>query len=128
MEELSLLKQRNQDLQATYRQVLRATENVQYLSRNTLISVLQEQPAPRFYLTPYQASLYILRAYRQGNTARRKQAMIADLVKNYERLRHLYPEASKTVLYELVVEQPAKSFYMSEHRMKEIVFGYSGRC
>ena len=53
--------------------------------------------------------------------------MIKDLVENFERLRNKYPDATRGTLYQMVVEQPAKSFYLSEHRIYEIIFTYSGR-
>lgn len=127
MGEQSLIRQRNIDLQGVYTRLIGVTSNIQYLSRSTILSIMQEQAAPRFYLTPYQASLYILRGMKGGNVGYRKQAMIADLIENYERLRREYPEATKTALYEMVVEQPAKSFYLSRKRMREIIFNYRGR-
>ncbi len=53
--------------------------------------------------------------------------MVADLKATFARLQSENPYATKEWLYEKVVEQPAKSFYMSKHRIKEIVFNYSGR-
>ena len=123
----SLIQQRNSDLRTLSAQIIASTKNVQYMSRQTILDIMQEQSAPRFYLSPYQASLYILRAYHDNNKNCRKQDMIADLLENYERLRRLFPEAKKIVLYEMLVEQPAKSFYLSSKRMREIIFNYTGR-
>lgn len=127
MQHLSLIKQRNQDLQNAYAQLIKASNNIKYLSRNSILKLLQQQPAPRFYLTPYQAMRYICAFYANNTAKHRKQDMIKDLVQNYERLRTLYPKTTKTIIYEMVVEQPAQSFYMNLHRIQEIIFNYSGR-
>ncbi len=127
MEEISLIRQRNKDLHTAYKRLLQATIGARYVSRESILTLLQQQPAPRFYLTPYQAMRYICAYYQMKTATHRKQEMILDLVETYERLRKQYPQTTKTILYEMVVEQPAKSFYMSKHRIQEIVFNYSGR-
>ncbi len=53
--------------------------------------------------------------------------MIADLIDNFNRLKQENPNAPLEWLYEVVVEQPSKSFYMSKHRIEEIIFNYTGR-
>lgn len=127
MEKTTLLQQRNDDLRAAYKRIVKASANMKYVSRATIISLLMEQPAPRFYLLPYQARMYIVNHYRMVNSGRRKQKMIEDLVENYERLRNEYPGAARGTLYCMAAEQPAKSFYLSKHRIEEILFDYSGR-
>lgn len=114
-------------LEAAYNRIIRASnELTRHISRNTIIELIQEQPAPRFYITPETARLYINK-YRKHKNNGLKDAMMDDLVSNYNRLKEENPDAPKLWLYETVVEQPAKSFYMSNHRIKEVIFQYSGR-
>lgn len=127
MKELTLIQLRDKELRHCYEKILRSCSNTRLLSRRSILSLLSGMPAPRFFITPYWASLYILRHYKGLNINRRKRGMIDDLVENYERLRIEYPYATKCDLYEMLVEQPAKSFYMSEQRIKEIIFNYTGR-
>ena len=123
-----IIQQRNHDLKEAYRKIIQASQTLRYSTPQRMIaSIIAEMPAPRFYISPFSAQLYITGEYRNRNLSRRKRAMIADLVENYEQLRRLYPEAQKSAIYALVVEQPAKSFYMTEKRICEIIYNYTGR-
>lgn len=128
MDEISLINERNAALKAEYQRIFKDGANLRYAKLSTIISILQEQPAPRFYVTPEWAGVLIKRWYRNhGCKNKRKRQMVQDLVQNFERLQRMYPDAKKTTLYQLATEQPAKSFYMSTHRIMEILLNYSGR-
>lgn len=125
MKRHSIIWQRNRALDAVYKRIIKASRGVRFLSRKTVIALIQEQTAPRFYITPETAKLYI-----RGNRKLQKSLkpnMVADLIENFNRLVAENPNAPKEWLYEIVVEQPAKSFYMSDHRIAEVIFNYSGR-
>lgn len=122
----SIIGQRNDALKAAHKQVIKASNGIMNISRQMIISLIQEMSAPRFYITPFTARLYINNNH-QCRDKSRKPDMIADLIDNFNRLKQENPNAPLEWLYEVVVEQPAKSFYMSKHRIEEIIFNYSGR-
>ena len=126
MSNLSIIQLRKRDLNAVYKNIISASRGVGSLSRDTILSLVSEQPAPRFYITPFTAQLYITGV---SNTpiSPQKKAMVEHLIGTYNRLVKENPNAQKQWLYEVVVEQPAKSFYISKHRIKEIIFNYTGR-
>jgi hypothetical protein len=126
MIEDSVIRERNKVLKKAHEQIIKASHGVGYISRQTIIELIQEQPAPRFYITPYMANLYINNIKHRRSKCR-KQEMIKDLIENYNRLKAENPDKPKEWLYEHVVEQPAKSFYMSDRSIKEVIFQYSGR-
>lgn len=120
---------RRRDLQALWDSFRRAAViNQRYFTRDGLFLLLSQQPAPRFYIDAQQAGLIIRRYYRGilPNTEYKKQ-MATDLVNTYEQLKQSYPLYTTNGLYEMTVEQPAKSFYLSPRRIKEILFNYTGR-
>ena len=127
MEEKALIELRNEDVRKAYERVSKASVGINYISSETIISIVADEPAPRFYISPYWARVIIRNHYKGTNSCRVKQAMILDLVENYERLLALKPNMRKKTLYGMVVEQPAKSFYISPRSIKEIVFNYKGR-
>ena len=126
-----LYRERNAALRKVYSDIIHTQGvNLNYLNRNSILDLIAEQPAPRFYITPEIAGWYICQYYRNNKMPLikpHKQAMVLDLVENYERLRQQYPDMHKWALYDMVVEQPAKSFYMNKQRIKEIIFNYTGR-
>lgn len=127
MDKHSVFYKRNKALDAAYKRIIRASKGLaRHISRNTIIALMQEQSAPRFYITPETARLYLNNyCKRKNNTL--KAAMVEDLTENFNRLKRENPDAPKEWLYETVVLQPAKSFYMSDHRIEEVIFQYKGR-
>ena len=126
MEEHTMVRQRYKDLKAVHKRIIQATNSVGYIPVATIISIIQEQTAPRFYITPHTANLYINNIQHRREKSRRPE-MIKDLIENYNRLKSENPDKSKDWLYEKVVEQPAKSFYMSDSRIRDIIYGYRTR-
>ena len=126
-----LYEQRNVALHKVYSDIIHTQGvNLNYLSRLSLLDLIAKHPAPRFYITPELAGWYICQYYRNNKmplVKPNKQQMVLDLVFVYERLRAQYPDMHKWKLYAMVVEHPAKSFYMRKQRIKEIIFGYTGR-
>lgn len=125
MEYNSIIEERNKALRALHRTIISESRNLGYMTCATIVAYIYSQPAPRFYLTPFSARLYINN--RKVADSKCKRDMVADLKEAFARLQRENPNAPKEWLYEKVVEQPAKSFYVSKHRIKEIVFNYSGR-
>jgi len=129
MNERECIKERNLALQEIYKRIRKSHVNMNLLSRDMIVSIILEQPAPRFYITSDRAK-YILLHYNnwQGKKLRPKtRELIDDLVANYEKLKAQFPHTEDKILYEMVVEQPAKSFFMTHHRVKEVIFNYTGR-
>jgi len=124
MKDKAILQQRNDDLRATYERVNKASEGMLYISSSSLLSIVAEEPAPRFYINPRWAREIIRRYYKGIATPTTRRDMIEDLVDNYERLKVLYPKARKKQLFRLLVEQPARSFYLSPYSIRDIVFNY----
>ena len=125
-----IFEQRNAALRKLYSDIIHAQGvNLNYMSRSTILDIIAEQPASRFYITPEIAGWYICQYYsgKMPLMKAHKQQMVLDLVSVYERLRKEHPDMRKWVLYEKVVEQPARSFYMNTKRIKEIIFNYTGR-
>lgn len=134
MNERECIKERNLALQEIYKRIRKSHVNMNLLSRDMIVSIILEQPAPRFYITPDRAKSIILSHYnngqgkmRQFNKRPQTRELIDDLVANYERLKAQFPHTPDERLYEMVVEQPAKSFFMTHHRVKEVIFNYTGR-
>lgn len=127
MNKYSIFYKRNRALEAAYKRIIKASKGLaKHISRKTIIALMQEQSAPRFYITAETARLYI-NNYSKRRRSTLKVAMIEDLISTYNRLKAENPDAPKEWLYEEVVLQPAKSFYMSDHRIEEVIFQYSGR-
>ena len=128
MNERECIKERNLALQEIYKRIRKSHVNMNLLSRDMIVSTILEQPAPRFYITPDRAKYILLHHNNwQGNKRPQTQELIDDLVANYERLKAQFPHTPDERLYEMVVEQPAKSFFMTHHRVKEVIFNYTGR-
>ena len=133
MEKRILIVERNACLCRRYEELLRVEGvNARYMRRSVFLDILSKESAPRFYISPEWARRYIMSYYGGSKwmrgRGRLRKAMIADLVEQYERLMQEHPRVSKDWLYMKVVEQPARSFYMSRKRMQEVLFRYSGRC
>ena len=131
MDTPTLSQQRNADLRDAYQRIIKTESvNSRYLKRSSIISLLMEMPAPRFYLTSEWART-IFRGWRRKSRHIRKdkipKELVDDLRDTYTRVKEQYPGAPEVTLWQIVVEQPAKSFYISAKRMEEIIFNYSGR-
>lgn len=125
---LTLSQMRNNELRRLYAALTSGNSvNKIHMSKSMIVDVIYEHPAPRFYIERAMAWKYILGEWSQTNTNRRKRDMIADLMENFKRLCEEHPYDKKEVIVGMAIEQPAKSFYMSKHRIKEIIFNYSGR-
>lgn len=125
-----LSDERNLVLQGLYNRIIKSHVNLKMMSRDMIVSVIIEQPAPRFYIAPQRAKWLILYYYRHKDKlpmSGNKKKMIEDLVENYERLCKEFPNTDKEKIYEYVVEQPAKSFYMSHRNIRDVIFNYTGR-
>lgn len=126
----TIIIERNEAIQAIHKRIIHSNVNKDLLSNDTIVSIILEEPAPRFYISPAMAKRLILHHYNAnyhingGGKKKLSQAMVEDLVQNYERLCAKYPKTPKEKIYEYVVEQPAKSFYMSYSRMRDIIFNW----
>ena len=123
----TLTAERDRDLKNLHSSVIKNSGvNPMYLSRETIISTLSSQPAPRFYIKAQQAESYVVGYYKQITLVKsaNKRAMILDLVQVFEKIRSENMHLPMADIWQLVVMHPAKSFYLSTQRIKEIIFNY----
>jgi hypothetical protein len=99
------------------------------VARDTLIELIMEQSAPRFYITPKMAERYVIGFKQQSPHIlnSRKIDMIKDLVSAYETAKNRHKRSSMMMIWRYTVESPAKSFYVTKRVLKEIIFNYTGR-
>lgn len=122
-----LTKQRDADLRNLYTQVIKKSGvNPMYLPRETILDALSEHTAPRFYIEPFQARHYVTLYYSKRTIHKSpiKQAMIRNLVEVFETIRPQHMNLPMAEIWQMVVEHPAKSFYLSRQRIKEIILNY----
>ena len=132
MSNKSCIQERNKAIQDIYKRIIHSQVNKNLLSNDIIVSIVLEQPAPRFYISTSMAKKLIMNHYNGcyihgGGKRTLKKAMDQDLVQNYERLRAQFPNTPKEKIYEYVVEQPAKSFYLTYRCMRDIIFNWTGR-
>lgn len=123
----TLTAERDRDLKNLHTSVIKNSGvNPMYLSRETILSTLSSQPAPRFYLKAQQAESYVVGYYKQVTSVKsaHKRAMILDLVQVFEKIRSENIHLPMADIWQLVVKHPAKSFYLSQQRIKEIIYNY----
>lgn len=123
-------QQRNEEIIKLYKNIIsRSSINMGYLHRDAIFDVLMEQPAPRFYITPERAALLVIRYKKQLPSVINSPnvAMIEDLVATYDRIKAKRKYSSMEMIWDYVVNSPAKSFYLSKRRFKEVIFNYKGR-
>lgn len=118
-----ILTARNKDLRAAYDRI-RKVLDLSFLDPNTLCHIIASLPAPRFYIDSATARLY-LNGVRHPKTSI-TQALVDDLKENFQRLRQLYShKMSNCELHELLVEQPAKHFYLTHRTLLCVVKRYA---
>jgi len=119
--------QRNKDLLAVYDSLItNGNINKKYIKRGSIIDVLYESPAPRFYICPRMAERYV-NAYLRGKLtciSRERLAMVEDLVENYKRIRKRRKNEQLCFVWQMVINSPAKGFYLSRQTIMEIIYGY----
>ena len=123
----TLTDQRDRDLKNLHTSVIKNSGvNPMYLTREFIVSTLASQPAPRFYIKAQQAESYVVGYYKQVSYVKSelKRSMILDLVRVFEKIRSDNIHLPMADIWQLVVEHPAKSFYLSNQRIKEIIYNY----
>lgn len=123
----TLTDQRDRDLKNLHTSVIKNSGvNPMYLTREFIVSTLASQPAPRFYIKAQQAESYVVGYYKQVSYVKSelKRSMILDLVQVFEQIRSDNIHLPMADIWQLVVEHPAKSFYLSNQRIKEIIYNY----
>ncbi len=118
-----LKNQRNKDLIAVMQRIRSEKGiNFNYISRDALIDIIMEQPAPRFYLEPRTIEHILMRHFK--NLPTRNKARTEDLYEAFCRVRQKNPYMPMSEIWYLVSLQPAKSFYISPTRIREIIFNF----
>jgi len=127
MRNIDIYQLREKDLRAAYNRLSCVHGiNFRYLKFSSIVSMLLEESAPRFYIAPEWA-YQVIRRYKTKGIVTGNEAMLKDLVREYDRVKSQNPDMPVCQICKLAVESPAKSFYMSPHRVREIIFNYTGR-
>lgn len=124
MDKNTLTHQKKMDLIAVYDR-LRNTQGVneRYITRGTIVELLIQQPAPRFYLEPRTVE-HIIKAYEKGKFSYNPKRD-EDLYEAYCRVKESCPPQTPMAdIWLLTSEQPAKSFYMSPRTIRDFIFGW----
>lgn len=117
-----LQKEKERDLLAAYERVKSVQGvNFKYLNQMDIANLIAEMPAPRFYINEDWA-YQLVRLYKNGKISGKHKEIAEDLVSHYDRLKMQYPREKVRCLCILAVLCPAKSFYTSAARIKDIIF------
>ncbi len=121
--------ERDEELRKRVEYMLDGTINCQYYDWRSIILLVSRQTAPKFYISPKKAEQYVCNYYRgvyllKSYAGRKK---IEDLVETYERLKEQHPDKSQKWLWTMTAESQAKSFYLSDNSITQIVRGYLKR-
>lgn len=118
---------RNKEVMKIYDNIISSKSvNSKYISRDLVLRLIEQHPAPRFYITPKMAERYVI-AYKKQDPSileSRKLPMIKDLAEVYDKLIKFRKVSLKTRVWSLVVQSEAKSFYLTQRRIQDIIFGY----
>lgn len=102
--------------------------NGKYITREFVAQVLSEQKAPRFYLE-WQTARRLINHWYDGilcsNPLLRERQ--ENLVEVFEDIRKKNIHMPIEDVYRLVVEHPAKKFYLTKYHIIEIVYNYRNR-
>lgn len=101
--------------------------NNRFLTYKFVAEQIEKYEAPRFYITEHVACLLVC-SYYKGQTSHKskiKQAMVKDLVSVYEEITEKHPNALKFEIWERVVNHPAKSFYMTQGNIIDVLSRHS---
>lgn len=121
--ENSLAKEKALDVKLAYKRLCNSGVNKQLMRLDSIVDLLMEQEAPRFYITEKMAERYVLGFKRQSPEvlSSRRLDMIKDLVSAYDRAKERYKNAYMKQIWTYTVNSRAKSFYISRRKMKEIL-------
>jgi hypothetical protein len=116
----SVKKEMLRDLDAAYRSiVVRNAKEGCYLSRMDVCKILAKSPAPRLYITPEYAMRVIKGHPRCQSSTYSTSRMHQELLARYNSL----PEGSRTLVnVEMIINQPAPSFYLSPIRISDLLY------
>lgn len=117
---------RDSELRKMFDNIRNAGVNNRYYDWKVVVKLLATSPAPKFYISPKMAEQYVLNFNRGKFLVKSSigRAMIRDLAENYERIKSQYPYKKAFEIWELVVDSPAKSFYLKEKTIRCIIYEY----
>ena len=122
--------ERDQELRKIHKHIVSESGvNKKYLTRAFIVEQIQKCSAPRFYISE-DIARRLVTAHYNGKIIRRtqlKQMMTANLVEVFEKVRDANLNAPMEEIWQMVVEHPAKSFYLSPARIIEIIYQYHDR-
>lgn len=127
---LQITDERNRALRKRFDMISRDYGvNSKYIDRAYLLDLMEQSPAPRFYIEAKQAERYVVAYYKNRDitsfrNSPTKQRMMLDLVETFERVRSANMDMQMRDIWEMVVREPAKEFYISRATIKKIVFNY----
>lgn len=123
----TLTEERDHDLRKLHADVIKNSGvNPMYLSRETIVQTIASHSAPRFYICARQAQSYVIGYYKNRESVKydNKKAMILDLVRVFEEIRSENIHLPMSDIWQMVIEHPAKSFYLTNQRILEIIYNY----
>lgn len=127
MEKRELRMERDKELKKRFDYVIQESGvNPRYMMRDDIANILQSMPAPRFYID-WKIAQNNVNLYYKGKMKHKselKQKMVLDLVEVFEEVRSAHMNYPMTEIWNMVVEHPAKSFYLSKQRIIEIIYNY----
>ena len=117
----SFVKQRNDDLYAEYKKIVSKRS---FLNMGEIANELYTIPAPRFYVSSERAAIVISAMYNgfklKGMTKNKKE-MFIELYKRAKKLKKKMPDLSWTEIAQMLVNQPAPSFYLTPGSAKVLI-------
>lgn len=123
MDKKGLTYQKKMDIVAVYDR-LRSTEgiNMNLVPRSSLVDLVANEPAPRFYLEPRTIEHMVMRYIKGIKTPLPERT--EDLYQAYCRVKEEHPHAKMDEIWYLTSLQPAKSFYTSKRTIRDFIFGW----
>ena len=119
----TLTIQKRKDLIAAYDRIRSAGGvNMGYVSRDAVIDLLMQEPAPRFYLSPRAIEHDVIRYIKGKPTTNPERTK--DLHEAYCKVMEKNAHQKMFLVWLDVSMQPAKSFYLSRRSIRDIIYGY----
>lgn len=126
----ALLLERDEEVRKIYSRIINESGiNKKFLTYKFIIAQIEKSGAPRFYISGKHAQNLVSAYYNDKlmPMSKRRHAMVEDLVQCYEAVHDKWNDLKKADMWEKVVACPAKSFYLSPARIREIIYQYHDR-
>lgn len=115
------LEKRAEELEQTYYDLLADSE---YISKSQIYSLVAESTCSRFWVSSERAAVVIARmsdGYPMPSMRRKKKEMYDEIYQRYVVLRGQHPHKTIPELIEMIIHQPAPSFYMEPRSIAQVL-------